>query len=98
RRAQALLAQDSAALEVLLMPQAVLRQGWNHLRGFTAWSRRVAHGALDACELQEWSQQLRDRARNWDCPEERMVRPSASASRAQGYSPDDDGSRRRESR
>ena len=45
---------QSEALEVPLMPQAVLRQGQLDLRGLSHFSQEVVTCSLADCELQEW--------------------------------------------
>jgi hypothetical protein len=54
-----LLPEDPEAVEVQRVLQAVLRQGWNDLRGQPPWFGQMACGAVDAGQLQEWHQFLR---------------------------------------
>lgn len=72
-RAQALLAEDSEAVEVLFVPQAIQCEGWLCIRGLTPEPEHLADGPVDALQLPKWGIQLRDRPRYGNRTEERMV-------------------------
>jgi len=50
-RAESLLAGQAEALEVLLLPQAIQRQGGDNFRGLAPRSRCLAHRSVDALQL-----------------------------------------------
>src|SRR5260370_38304431 len=73
RWVRAIVCEPSAIVEVPGVPEAVFRPRWNDFRGLAYRPVEVAHGGLDARQLQERRFELRAAPRDRRHSEDRVV-------------------------